>query len=102
MIKVSVLYPYSEGSKFDHDYYRDSHLPLVKKLLGEAMVYYGIDKALGGDTPPAFHAMCHLVLRSPEDLGALSEHMGTFAADIPNYTDVQPTVQVSEIIVERG
>ena len=29
MIKVSVLYPYSQESRFDHTYYRDSHMPLV-------------------------------------------------------------------------
>ncbi|WP_122659812.1 EthD family reductase, partial [Pseudomonas viridiflava] len=32
MIKVSVLYPYKEGARFDHDYYRDQHMPLVQSL----------------------------------------------------------------------
>ena len=29
MIKVSVMYPNKEGARFDHDYYREKHMPLV-------------------------------------------------------------------------
>jgi uncharacterized protein (TIGR02118 family) len=28
MIKVNVMYPYSEGARFDHAYYRDRHMPM--------------------------------------------------------------------------
>ena len=31
MIRVSVLYPSGEGSTFDHDYYRTTHVPLAAK-----------------------------------------------------------------------
>src|SRR6185312_4185403 len=34
MIKVSVMYPNTPGGRFDHDYYRDKHMPLVKARLG--------------------------------------------------------------------
>ena len=37
MIKLSVLYPNQEGKKFDMDYYCATHLPLVKKLLGDSL-----------------------------------------------------------------
>ena len=30
-IRFSVFYPSSDGSTFDHDYYRDSHVPLACK-----------------------------------------------------------------------
>ena len=30
MIKVSVMYANAPGERFDHDYYRDKHMPLVK------------------------------------------------------------------------
>ena len=29
MIRLSVLYPATEGATFDHDYYRDHHVPLA-------------------------------------------------------------------------
>ena len=35
MIKVSVMYPNRAGARFDHEYYRDQHMPMVKRLLAE-------------------------------------------------------------------
>ena len=37
MIKVSVMYPNKPGARFDHDYYRDKHMPLVKARLDLAL-----------------------------------------------------------------
>ena len=37
MIKVSVMYPNTPGARFDHDYYRDRHLPLIKSRMGAAV-----------------------------------------------------------------
>jgi len=34
MIKVSVMYPNRPGARFDHDYYRTNHLPLIKSRMG--------------------------------------------------------------------
>ena len=30
MIKVSVMYPNTPGARFNHAYYRDNHMPMVK------------------------------------------------------------------------
>ena len=63
MIKVSVMYPNKEGARFDHQYYRDKHMPLVKARLGDACKYYTIDKGLAGGAPgdPATYVgMCHI------------------------------------------
>ena len=48
MIKVSVMYPNKPGARFDHNYYRDKHMPLVKARLGEACKSYTVDKGLAG------------------------------------------------------
>lgn len=40
MIKISVLYPNTAGSWFDHDYHSDVHMPKLKTLLGETCPYY--------------------------------------------------------------
>ena len=47
MIKVSVMYPNTAGARFDHAYYRDKHMPLVKRLMGDACLFYTVDKEIG-------------------------------------------------------
>ncbi len=34
MVRLSVLYPTTDGASFDHDYYRDSHVPLAVATWG--------------------------------------------------------------------
>jgi uncharacterized protein (TIGR02118 family) len=46
MIKVSVMYPNTAGAKFDHEYYRDKHMPLVKTRMGESCKFYTVVEAL--------------------------------------------------------
>ena len=53
MIRVSVMYPNTPGARFNHEYYRDKHMPLLKKRMGDACHYYSIDKGLAGGAPGA-------------------------------------------------
>ena len=46
MIKVSVMYPNQPGARFDHDYYRATHMPLVKERMGDKCRFYTIDKGV--------------------------------------------------------
>jgi len=103
MIKVSVMYPHQSGARFDHAYYRDRHLPLVKARLGDACRSYTIDKGLAGGAPgsPATYvAMCHIFVDSVEAFQkGFGAHAAEIMGDIPNYTDIQPVVQISEVVV---
>lgn len=101
MIKVNVMYPYAEGARFDHAYYRDVHMPLVKARLGSACAYYTVDKGLHANgSPPRFVAMCAFVCDSLEAYeAAMKPHRAEVVADIANYTDIAPVVQVSEMVV---
>ena len=40
MIKVSVMYPNSPAVRFDNNYYRDRHMPLIKSRKGAGLKYY--------------------------------------------------------------
>ena len=63
MIKVSVLYPNNEGSKFDMSYYCNTHIPMVQEKLGKACKGVAVEQGVSGATPgsrPAFVAMGHL------------------------------------------
>jgi uncharacterized protein (TIGR02118 family) len=102
MIKVTVLYPNTAGATFDIAYYRDRHIPLVQKKCGAACKRVAIDKGLGGATPgapPPYIAIGHLYFDSLESLqGSFGVHLAEFVADIPNFTNMQPSVQISEVI----
>ena len=100
-IKVSVFYPNTAGKKFDIDYYLNKHAPLVSKTLGSALVDSSYDKGPGGGAPgsPApFVAIANLYFNSMEEFGAsFGPSAPVFMADMPNYTDIEPVVQVSEV-----
>lgn len=101
MIKVSVMYPYSEGASFDMNYYRSTHIPLVEELLGDALQSSAVDAGIAGGAPgePApFMAMGHLIFESLESFQrAFGPKAKQILADISNYTNVQPVTQISEI-----
>jgi uncharacterized protein (TIGR02118 family) len=103
MIKVSVMYPNTQGGRFDHDYYRDKHMPLVKARMGDACKFYTVDKGLAGGAPGApatYVGMCHIYCDSVEAFqSGFGPHAKEIMGDIPNYTDQSPVIQISEVVV---
>jgi len=102
MIKVSVFYPDGKDKKFDFAYYINSHRLLVSKTLGDALQEASYDKGVGGATPesPATYvAMANLYFNSMEEFGqAFAAGAATLMADLPNFTDIEPVIQTSEVI----
>ena len=103
MIKVSVMYPNKPGARFDHTYYKDKHMPLVKACMGDKSRFYTVDRGLGGGRPgdPATYVgMCHIYCDSLEDFQAgFGPHTKEIMGDIPNYTDLSPIVKISVVVV---
>jgi uncharacterized protein (TIGR02118 family) len=101
MIKVSALYPNTAGSKFDMPYYLDKHIPMVRQKLGSAFRGVSVEEGLGGgqpESPPAYLAMGHLLFDSIEAFQAsFGLHAQAILGDIPNFTNTQPTIQISEV-----
>jgi uncharacterized protein (TIGR02118 family) len=103
MIKVSVMYPYAAGARFDHDYYRDKHMPMLKARMGDACKSYTVDKGINGGAPgapPVYVGMCHIFCESVETFqAAFGPHAKEILADVANYTDLKPVMQISEVVV---
>ncbi|KAF0192852.1 MAG: ethyl tert-butyl ether degradation EthD [Gammaproteobacteria bacterium] len=101
MIKVSSLYPKQEGGHFDMTYYCTRHIPMVEKKLGDACKWITVEQGLGGATPgsqPIYVAMSHLYFDSVEAFQtAFEPHAASILGDIPNYTSIPPTIQISEV-----
>jgi len=101
VIKVSVLYPNTTDCKFDMSYYLDKHMPMVRNKLGPACKRVTVEQGIAGGAPgsPATYvAMGHLYFDSTDAFqAAFAPHAQAILADIPNYTNTQPTIQISEV-----
>jgi uncharacterized protein (TIGR02118 family) len=105
MIRVTFLYPNKPGSRFNADYYIDVHMPLAIRLLKPALkavtAEIGLSAAMPGQPPP-YAAMCAFTFESVEAFtAAVMPHYKELQADIPNYTDTEPVVQISEIRISE-
>ena len=104
MIRVSVMYPNSKGTTFDMTYYCDRHMPMVRKLLGSALKELVVEEGIAGGGPgmPApYLAVGQLLFDSVESFQTLfDQYAQQIMGDIPNYTNSQPTIQISEIKLE--
>jgi uncharacterized protein (TIGR02118 family) len=103
MIRVSVFYPNTPGATFDHTYYAEKHCPMVQERLRPfGCVRIEIDKGLLGGTPDApapFVAVGHVIIHSVEGWQqGLAAHGQEILGDIPNYTNIAPQMQISEIV----
>lgn len=94
VIRYTVLYPKTEGATFDHEYYRTSHIPMIASMMGVTDVE--IDRAVDGP----YLAAAHIRFDSLEAMRtALARLDGpTVGADIANYTNATPQMQISEIV----
>ncbi len=92
MIRFSVLYPTTEGATFDHDYYRDTHVPLALRAWGlqEAEIDRGIDGP--------YVAALHMKFDSMDAMGEALASPGTadVMADVANFTTITSVLQISE------
>jgi uncharacterized protein (TIGR02118 family) len=103
MIKVSVMYPNGPDAHFDAAYYRDKHMPMVKQLMGDHCKSYAVDHAIAGGQDASnapYIAMGHLFCESVEAFQAgFGPHTKEIMADVPNYTNQKPIIQMSEVLV---
>lgn len=102
MIKLTVLYPNAQGGRFDLAYYTERHVPLVLQRCGNAIKRGEIEQGIAGLEPgsePPFRIAAHLLFDSTETMQAsFGRHLAEIVADIPNFTNIQPTVQISELL----
>ena len=96
MIRFSVFYPSGDDTTFDHEYYRDKHVPLAVSTWGLDTSAAAIDKGVAGP----YVAAVHFTFESNEAMqqALASEGTGAVMADVANYTNVTPVTQISEIV----
>lgn len=101
MVKVSVFYPNKPGSRFDVEYYLNTHMPMSARLLGPAVKAISVEIGRSGEEPdsqPPFAAIAGFTCETADDfLEAFMPVADQLQGDIPKYTDIEPVIQVSDI-----
>ncbi len=103
MIRVIVTYPTTTGAKFDLDYYMSKHMPMVsEKLTPHGMTGWSVSKGISGGAPGSEAPIQITATLEFKTIGDVLAGMGAEGAeimgDVKNYTDIQPLVQIDEVL----
>lgn len=94
MISVHIMYPRTDDSTFDMDYYIGSHMPMLADAIGDACKSWGATEIEKGDIAAIGWAM---VDNQEAFDTAMAEHGAAIIGDVPNYTNVQPNLVVGNV-----
>ncbi len=95
MISVVILYPKSDDSTFDMEYYTGKHMPMLADAVGEACQGWGVS------APSAkYHAVGWLMADSQEAFdAAMATHGAAILGDVANYTNARPELIVGQVVI---
>lgn len=103
MFEVTVMTPHVQGKTFDFEYYHNTHMPLVKQRPGHgSLVRTEEAKGISGPVPcpqAPYLVIAELLFESLDAVhNTFMKHGHELMGDVPNYTNIQPQIQISEII----
>lgn len=100
MIRMTVLYPNDPDATFDWDYYQSEHMGLIEDKWGPYVERSETAKGISGvpKGDPAFVATATIYFADQDALQSAMKAGGMdIPNDIPNFTNVQPTMQIDEV-----
>ena len=101
MYRLTVTYPNDADGRFDFTYYRDKHMALVRARLGANVTKTEIGKGVSagdGGTAP-YVCVGQVWFKSLDELQkCMGKHGAEIMGDVPNYTNIKPTVQLEELV----
>lgn len=92
---LTILYPNSEGVRWDVDYYTKGHMPLIMRLYGEkAIKRFELRKGDAGMAPgskAAFIGSVNIYINEQAAFDAAGKQHGkTLQEDVPHFSSVMP------------
>lgn len=99
-LSLQVIYPITDDTNFDYDYYLSTHMPLVGEHMGAHIDSTLVTKGLAGgpDTPPGSYAVATILFRDRTAFDAAMAAAAPVMADIPNFTNTQPQILIGEVV----
>jgi uncharacterized protein (TIGR02118 family) len=98
---ITVLYPNSPGVTFDFDYYLEHHATLIDRLYGKSIAKLELrrGRATPDGSAPPFIAIINIWIADQAAFDAAgARHGATLIADVPNFTNTMPTIQIDEVV----
>ncbi len=99
-LSLQVIYPITDGTHFDMDYYTGTHMPIVDEHMGAHIASTLVTKGIAGgpDAPPGIYAVASFTFADQDAMDAAMAASGPVMADIPKFTNTQPQVLVGEVV----
>ncbi len=98
---ITVLYPNTPGVTFDFDYYLKKHATLIDRLYGKCIAKLELRRgtATPDGKPPPYVAIINIWIADQEAFDAAgAKHGPALIADVPNFTNTMPTIQIDEVV----
>jgi uncharacterized protein (TIGR02118 family) len=97
---ITVLYPNTDGVRFDFNYYKANHATLILRLYGKGIAKYELRKGLSGPDggKPPYVATVNFWIGDQQAFDAAqAAHTQQLIDDVKNFTNVMPTIQIDEV-----
>lgn len=96
-MSLNIIYHRHEGARFDLVYYRETHIPLVRKVMRPARVTLIEGVPMDG-VSAAFVMIAHFEFASREAMHAALGDPGRadLRADLANFTDIRPVAMLGQ------
>ena len=98
---ITVMYPNTPGVTFDFGYYLEHHATLIDRLYGNSIAKLELRRgsATPEGSPAPYVAIINIWIADQEAFdSAGAKHGATLIADVPNFTNTMPTIQIDEIV----
>ena len=105
MFNISSIYPNKENYRFDFEYYLNRHMPMSIERLSGTKGFRGVsvERGISIEEPAiasSYIAMCHYYFDTLDDfMAAFMPHAEELQGDIVNYTDIEPVIQINEVMI---
>ena len=102
MIRITLIYRKSAQTHFDFDHYVNHHVPMSRGLMADCgLISIEVEKVLRAldGSPSDIVCVTHVDFEDETGLRkALELHGEKMMADFPNYTDIDPEIQVCQVL----
>jgi|SRR6056297_279795 len=99
-LSLQVIYPITEDTHFDFEYYLGTHIPMVGEHMGAHIDKTLVTKGLasGPEVAPHSYAVATMTFADQGALDSALAASGPVIADIANFTNTQPQMLIGEVI----